>query len=238
MDSRLCLAAIALAAVLCAATTPATAQQPAAAPPQAPPQRPYANPLMTPEERDAYRKQMQAAKTPEERTKIRDTHRAEMQKRAQAQGLTLQGRSGQPRIYGADLMTPEERDAYIEKLRAAKTPEERLKLRDEHRAEIQKRAKAQGVTLPEPRGPGAAKGPGTADAPAKGTPRRSRIYGDELFTPAERQAFFDRMTAAQTPEERAQIQAERRATAEARAKEKGITLPPPPGPAPGAPKAQ
>src|SRR5512134_2762919 len=148
--------AIAVAAVLGAGAMPAAAQQPAAAPPQAQPQRPYANQLMTPEERDAYRKQMQEAKTPEERTKIRDAHRAEMQKRAEAQGLTLQGRSGQPRMYGADLMTPQERDAYIEKLRAAKTPEERLKLRDDHRAEMQKRAKDQGVSLPEPRGPGAA----------------------------------------------------------------------------------
>jgi Spy/CpxP family protein refolding chaperone len=77
-----------------------------------------------------------------------------------------------------------------------------------------------------------------AAGPAKGTPRQSQLPGDELFTPEERRAFFDRMKAAQTPEERAKIQAERRATAEARAKEKGITLPPPPGPAPGAPKAQ
>ena len=47
------------------------------------------------------------------------------------------------------------------------------------------------------------------------------------------------MKAAQTPEERAKIQAERRAIADARAKEKGITLPEP-GRAvrPGAPKAQ
>ena len=50
------------------------------------------------------------------------------------------------------------------------------------------------------------------------------------------------MKAAKTPEERAQIQAERRAIADARAKEKGITLPEPgprgPGAGPGAPKAQ
>lgn len=236
MNPRHMLAAIGVAAVVGAAALPAAAQQPPPAAPQAQPQRPYAYQLMTPEERDAYLKQLQAARTPEERTKIRDAHRAEMQKRAEAQGLTLQGRSGQPRMYGADLMTPQERDAYIEKMRAAKTPEERLKLRDEHRAEIQKRAKEQGVPLPEPRGPGAAKGP--AGAPAKGQARRSQLYGDELFTPEERRAFFDRMKAAQTPEERAKIQAERQATAEARAKEKGITLPPPPGPAPGAPKAQ
>jgi Spy/CpxP family protein refolding chaperone len=88
----------------------------------------------------------------------------------------------------------------------------------------------------EPAPPAAGKAP--APGPAKGTPRQSQLPGDELFTPEERRAFFDRMKAAQTPEERATIQAERRATAEARAKEKGVTLPPPPGPAPGAPKAQ
>lgn len=231
MISKRALVAAVTAAILGAAALPGAAQQ---APPKPPP--PYANQLLTPEERDAYRKQMQDAKTPEERAKIRDAHRAEMQKRAEAQGITLQGPSGQPRMYGADLMTPQERDAYIEKMRAAKTPEERVKLRDEHRIEMQKRAQERGVTLPEPRGPGAGKGP--AGAPAKGQPRRSQLYGDEFFTPEERKAFFDRMKAAQTPEERAKIQAERRATAEARAKEKGVTLPPPPAPAPGAPKAQ
>jgi hypothetical protein len=238
MISKHILVAAAAASVLGAAALPAAAQQaPAPAPQQTQPQRPYANALMTQEERDAYRKQLQDAKTPEERTKIRDAHRAEMQKRAAAQGLTLQGRSGQPRMYGSDLMTPQEREAYIEKLRSAKTQDERLKLRDEHRAEMQKRAKEQGVTLPEPRGPGAGKSPGTGAA--KGTARQSQLPGDELFTPEERRAFFDKMKAAQTPEERAKLQAERRAIAEARAKEKGITLPPPgPGPAAGAPKAQ
>lgn len=237
MISRLFLAAAAAAAILGAAAPPAAAQQPPGkAPQQTQPQRPYANALMTQEERDAYRKQLQDAKTPEERTKIRDTHRAEMQKRAEAQGLTLQGRSGQPRMYGSDLMTPQERDAYIEKLRSAKTQDERLKLRDEHRAEMQKRARDQGVPLPEPRGPRAAKAPPPAGAPGAGpAARRSQLYGDELFTPEERRAFFDKMKAAQTPEERAKIQAERRAIADARAKEKGITLT---EPGPGAPKAQ
>jgi hypothetical protein len=241
MTIRRALIATAVALAAGFAALPASAQQtpPPAAPaaPGVPPQRPYANQLMTQEERDAYRKQMQDAKTPEERTKIRDAHRAEMQKRAEAQGLTLQGRSGQPRMYGADLMTPQEREAYIEKLRSAKTQDERLKLRDEHRAEMQKRARDQGVPLPEPRAKGAAKAPAPAGAPGAGpAARRSQLYGDELFTPEERRAFFDTMKAAQTPEERAKLQAERRATADARAKEKGITLTEPPGP--GAPKAQ
>jgi hypothetical protein len=234
MISKRALFAAVAAAILGATTLPAGAQQ---APAQ--PQPPYANQLLTPEERDAYRKQMQEAKTPEERAKIRDAHRAEMQKRADAQGIALQGPRGEPRLYGGDLMTPEERNAYIEKMRAARTPEERLKLRDEHRAEMQKRAKEKGVTIPEPRGPGAGKGPGPAPGTGQ-TARRSQLYGDEFFTPEERKAFFDRMQAAKTPEERAQIQAERRALAEARAKEKGVTLPEPAprAPAPGAPKAQ
>ena len=236
MSIRRTLLATAIALATGIATLPAAAQQTPPAAPSAQAQRPYANALMTQEERDAYRKQMQDAKTPEERTKIRNAHRAEMQKRAEAQGLTLQGRSGQPRMYGSDLMTPQEREAYLEKLRSAKTQDERLKLRDEHRAEMQKRAKEQGVTLPEPRGPRAGTSPGTGAV--KGA-RQSQLPGDELFTPEERRAFFDRMKAAQTPEERAKIQAERRATAEARAKEKGITLPPPgPATAAGASKAQ
>ena len=249
MISKRTLVAAAAAALLGAAALPAAAQQPpAAAPKQGQPQRPYAYQLMTPEERDAFRKQMEEAKTPEERAKIRDAQRAEMQKRAEAQGITLQGRGGEPRIYGGELMTPEERNAYAEKMRNAKTQDERLKLRDEHRAEMQKRAKDKGVTLPEPRGPYAGKGPGPDGGPGKtGTARRSQMYGDELFTPEERRAFFEKMQAAKTPEERAKLQAERHATAEARAKEKGITLPgpggaggPPPGtgPAPGTPKAQ
>jgi hypothetical protein len=107
---------------------------------------------------------------------------------------------------------------------------------------------APGAQPPGPGTPGAAKGPAPAGGPGKGpTARQSQLYGDELFTPEERKAFFDQMKAAKTPEERAKIQAERRTTAEARAKEKGITLPEPrprapggpgQGPAPSAPKAQ
>ena len=88
---------------------------------------------------------------------------------------------------------------------------------------------------------GAQQSPGTAPQQAQPTPgaaptaRRSQLYGDELFTPEERRAFFEQMKAAKTPEERAKIQVERRAIADARAKEKGITLS---EPGPGAPKAQ
>lgn len=51
------------------------------------------------------------------------------------------------------LMTPEERSALQEKMRNAKTPEERQKLAEANHAEMQKRAKEKGITLPEHRGP-------------------------------------------------------------------------------------
>jgi Spy/CpxP family protein refolding chaperone len=54
---------------------------------------------------------------------------------------------------GHALMTPEERTALQEKMRNAKTPEERQKLAEATRTEMQKRAKEQGITLPEHRGP-------------------------------------------------------------------------------------
>ena len=56
---------------------------------------------------------------------------------------------------GAQLMTAEERTAMMEKMRTAKTPEERLALREANHAEMQKRAAEKGITLPEQGGPGA-----------------------------------------------------------------------------------
>ena len=67
------------------------------------------------------------------------------------------------------LVTPEERQAFIEKMRNVKTPEERQKLAELNRAEIEKRAKEKGITLPEPHGPRAGFGPHFA--PPSATPR-------------------------------------------------------------------
>ncbi len=62
---------------------------------------------------------------------------------------------------GQQLMTPEERTALQEKMRSAKTPEERQKLAEATHTEMQKRAKEKGITLPDHRGPGAGFGPGS-----------------------------------------------------------------------------
>ena len=52
-------------------------------------------------------------------------------------------------IYGSQLMTPEERTAYRDKMRSAKTAKEREEIREEHHKEMQARAKERGVTLPD-----------------------------------------------------------------------------------------
>jgi hypothetical protein len=63
---------------------------------------------------------------------------------------------------GQSLMTPEERTAMQEKMRAATTPEERQQIATANRAEMQKRATEKGITLPEHRGPhGRGTGPAT-----------------------------------------------------------------------------
>lgn len=72
----------------------------------------------------------------------------------------------QERIYGSQLMTPQERDEYRARLQAAKTAEERDRIRKEHHELMKKRAQERGVTLPdEPRdwndrGPGHGMGQG------------------------------------------------------------------------------
>ena len=69
----------------------------------------------------------------------------------------------QEQVYGSQIMTQQERTEYRDKMRAAKTVEEREQIRKEHHALMKERAKAKGITLPdEPpaRGMGGGMGPG------------------------------------------------------------------------------
>lgn len=61
---------------------------------------------------------------------------------------------------GQQLMTPLERDALAEKMRNAKTPEERQALAATTRTEMEKRAKEKGITLPQHGGNHAGMGAG------------------------------------------------------------------------------
>lgn len=55
----------------------------------------------------------------------------------------------QERIYGSQMMTQNERNAYRAKMQAAKTVEEREQIRNEHHEFMKKRAQERGVTLPD-----------------------------------------------------------------------------------------
>ncbi|MBU3695475.1 MAG: hypothetical protein CFR70_05150 [Rhodocyclaceae bacterium] len=65
-------------------------------------------------------------------------------------------------IYGSQLMTKQERIEHRNKLRAAKTVEERDQVRLQHHEQMQLRAKEKGVTLPDALPPmGGGQGRGT-----------------------------------------------------------------------------
>ena len=52
-------------------------------------------------------------------------------------------------IFGSELMTEEERNEYRERLRTAKTEQEREQIRSEHRKKMQECARDRGVTMKE-----------------------------------------------------------------------------------------
>lgn len=52
-------------------------------------------------------------------------------------------------IYGSEIMTPAERAEFRAKMQSAKTSQERERLRVDHQAAMQSRAKQRGITLPD-----------------------------------------------------------------------------------------
>ncbi len=69
----------------------------------------------------------------------------------------------QEKIYGSQLMTPQERNEHRAKMRAAKTADEREQVRKENHDAMKERAAARGATLPEEppaRSGGGGMGPG------------------------------------------------------------------------------
>lgn len=96
-----------------------------------------------------------AGRTPE-RQQSRDEARAEQQVQAEAET--------RERMYGYELMTPQERGEYQAQMRELRTQEEREQFRLEHHRKMQERARAQGKTLPDAppmdRGPGSGGGMG------------------------------------------------------------------------------
>ena len=69
----------------------------------------------------------------------------------------------QDKIYGSQLMTPQERLEHRNKMLAAKTVEEREQIRKAHHEKMKQRAKKQGITLSdEPPARGGGMGPAEA----------------------------------------------------------------------------
>lgn len=97
--------------------------------------------------------------------------RQRIQERAQVQT------QDQEQIYGSELMTPEERAVYGDRMRAATTDQERENIRREHHEQMRERAEQRGVTIPEEppdrgmgrgMGPGGGMGGGTGSGPGGG----------------------------------------------------------------------
>ena len=106
----------------------------------------YGRELMSAEERNAYRKQLQAAGTREERARIEAAHRHEILVRAEQRNVNIAppGKG----IYGGALMSVEERSRYREQLRQLDSdPQARAKFMAGHRATMQARAREQGVPI-------------------------------------------------------------------------------------------
>lgn len=103
----------------------------------------YGREIMSPQERDKYRMQLQNASSAEERQRIEAQHRETVLARAKAQGVSLTppGKG----IYGGPLMSIEERNQYREQLRTIGSAEERRRFMAAHRDAMQQRAKAQGI---------------------------------------------------------------------------------------------
>ena len=94
------------------------------------------------------------------------------QTRQQTQSTQQVQTQERERIYGSELMTPQERAEYHNRMRTMKTQQERDAFRLEHHKQMQERARAQGKTLPDMppagMGPGSGMGPGPGMGPGSG----------------------------------------------------------------------
>lgn len=105
----------------------------------------YGHEMMTAEERERFREQLNAAGSDREWAQLRAEHQAAMRQRAEVQSRALE-----PPIYGQHMMTAEERQRYVERMQSARTDAERAEIREQHRETIEKRAKELGVAPGQP----------------------------------------------------------------------------------------
>jgi hypothetical protein len=100
----------------------------------------YGQEMMTAEERERYRQQLNNAHNDREWSQMRAEHQREMQARAKAQGRQLD-----PPVFGEHMMTMEERNRYTQRIQAAGTEEERTRIQQEHQQMMMQRARELGI---------------------------------------------------------------------------------------------
>lgn len=108
----------------------------------------YGSKLMSEEEMNQYRNQLENMETAQEREQFQARHEEKMQVRAQEQGKDLVP-PGQGPIYGSELMTVQERNQYREQLRHLDSDEELQKFQAQHREQMELRAKALELDIEE-----------------------------------------------------------------------------------------
>ena len=100
----------------------------------------YGHEMMTVEERERFRQQLDNARSDREWSQLRAEHQREMQARAKAQGRQLD-----PPVFGQHMMTMEEQKRYTDRMQAAKNDEEKARIRQEHQQTMMQRASELGV---------------------------------------------------------------------------------------------
>ncbi len=100
----------------------------------------YGHEMMTVEERERFRQQLDNARSDREWSQLRAEHQREMQARARAQGRQLD-----PPVFGQHMMTMEEQKRYSDRMQAAKNDEERVRIRQEHQQKMMERASELGI---------------------------------------------------------------------------------------------
>lgn len=110
----------------------------------------YGSELMSAAERDRYREQLGMQTSDAAREQFQLQHEQAMQRRAREQGKDLVP-PGQGPVYGGELMTVQERNAYREQLRHIDSDEERASFEARHREKMDQRAIALNLDIEESR---------------------------------------------------------------------------------------
>lgn len=110
----------------------------------------YGGELMSAAERERYREQFQMQASDSAREQFQLQHERAMQRRAREQGRDLVP-PGQGSVYGGELMTVQERNAYREQLRHIVSDEERARFEARHREKMDQRAMALNLDIEETR---------------------------------------------------------------------------------------